>query len=416
MGDRTQAIYEIDNVNIAKSVECDWNDLAKQRNIHKTDLNIISQNIRSIYCNFDDLLINLSSLPFEVDIIILTECRIHPDKPIPILNNYHSYSTIRQLNQNDGVVVYVKNTLTPNVVELNLTHASGLQIDIFNKSILGIYRSPSNPSAELFIDSLSRHLSTLTSQKNIIVAGDININIKPIENELPNEFKNRISYLDMLSAHGILPGHILITRDRRCLDHFMLRIDKKTHSAFIAILRTSITDHLTTFLSITKTKINQTSPKTTTRTDFESALKWLQEKDLSPLLRCDNPNLITDNLIQGLTDKRIIKPWITNGILKCIRNRNRLQKESKNDPLNEIKRLTFTRYRNFCNNLIKKLKRKYERRLIENSINDNKILWKNIKTLTYTNKSKKKPLSECKPKIINWLQELDYAETEALVN
>lgn len=50
----------------------------------------------------------LSAFDFETDVIILTECRLNANKPIPQLPNYQSYHTTRQLNQNDGVVVYVK--------------------------------------------------------------------------------------------------------------------------------------------------------------------------------------------------------------------------------------------------------------------------------------------------------------------
>ena len=272
-----------------------------------------------------------------------------------------------------------------------------------NNAILGIYRSPSNRYAELFINSLSAHLATVNSQKNIIIAGDININIAPIESEQSYELKNKSSYLDMLSAYGILPGHTLNTRDTKCLDHFMLRLNNKNHSVFIAIfIDSSITDHYTTFLTVAKVIKKHIAPKTTSRLDQDNALKYLKKINLPQLLACDNPNQITDNLIQMLAEsikentktlkipktKRILKPWITDGILKCIRNRNNLQKQSREDPLNEIKKITFTRYRNYCNKLIKKLKRQYERQLIQNSINNTKALWKNIKTLTYTSKSK----------------------------
>lgn len=402
MGDLLHTLNDIDNLSIARSIECDCSELAHYYNINKSDLTIISQNIRSIYCNFDDFIVNMSCFNFETDVIILTECRLDPNKPIPILPKYRSYATTRQLNQNDGVVVYIKDTLKASVTELSITHASCLQLNIFNNIILGTYRSPSNTNAEPFINSLALHLDNLSSQKrNIIVAGDININIRPKHTEQTYECKNRTSYLDMLSGHGILSGHTLITRETNCLDHFMLKINRKRHSAFIAILRTTVTDHRTTFLSLSKTKHYQTTPTTITKIDFESALQYLKEKNLSTLLFCENPNYVTECLTQGLIEslkinttihkipksKRIIKPWITEGILRCIKNRNKLQKQSRDDPHNEIKKITYARYRNHCNNLIKKLKRKYERNLINKSLKNNKLLWKTLKTITYTNKS-----------------------------
>lgn len=402
MADTLQTIHEIDNIDIARTIECDSSELTKHIHVNKNDLTIISQNIRSIYRNFDDFILTLSDFNFETDIIILTECRLNASKQIPQLTNYHSYVTTCQLNQNDGVTVYIKNTLKPKVKEIKLSQASCIQLDLLSNIVLCVYRSPSNSNADCFINTLNAHIETLHTQKNIIIAGDININIKPKTTEQSYEHRNRINYLHMLSIHGILPGHILPTRERNCLDHFMLKINKRRLSPFIAILHTTTTDHFTTFLSLTKIKNFQTSKKTYKTIDFEGALRYLQEKNLAELLFCDDPCVVTECLIRNLMEsinensilkvipnsKRIIKPWITSGILRCIKNRNKLQKKLRNDPYNEILKITYTRYRNYCNNVIKKIKRNYERDLIINSVKNNKLLWKNIKNITFTNKSK----------------------------
>lgn len=225
MDDTLHTLKEIDNIEIARAIECDSAELANHIHINRNDLTIISQNIRSIYCNFDDFVLTLSNFKFDTDIIILTECRLNASKPIPQLNNYRSYVTTYQLNQNDGVAVYVKNTLKAKVQEINLAQASCLQLNVLNSVILCVYRSPSNINADRFINSLSAHLENLNTQDTIVIAGDLNINIKPKETEHSYEQKNRTNYLDMLSVHGILPGHILPTRYKNCLDHFMLKVN-----------------------------------------------------------------------------------------------------------------------------------------------------------------------------------------------
>lgn len=397
-----QTIHEIDKICVARSLECSTSDLEKYIHIKKHDLTIISQNIRSIYHNFDDLLLTLSSFKFSTDVIVLTECRLNSNKPIPTLNNYNSYTTTCHMNQNDGVVVYIKSTLKPKIKEIHLAQASCLQIDVLNNIILCVYRSPSNTNTDGFIDSLDTYLNTLTSQKSIIITGDININIKAKTTELSYDFKNRINYLNMLSSHGILPGHNLPTREKNCLDHFMLKINQKKVSATIAILCTSITDHYTTFLTLTKVKNNIIPNKTSTTVDYNKALKHLQENNLKKLLLYEDPNLLTIKFIQILinsinkskttkvisSSQRIIKPWITPGILRCIKNRNNLQNKTRRDPFNVMLKITYIRYRNYCNNLLKKLKRQYERELLAKSVKDNKLLWKNIKSITYCNKTR----------------------------
>ena len=61
--------------------------------------------------------------------------------------------------------------------------------------------------------------------------------------------------------------------------------------------------------------------------------------------------------------------------------------KAKKNPHNEMHKITYIRYRNFCNNLIKKLKGNYERELLTKSLKNNKLLWKNIKSITYTSKT-----------------------------
>lgn len=233
MAEQLNTLYEIDSFNIAKAVQCDAADLCKHYHKNNSDLSIISQNICSIYCNFDDFLVTLSSLKNEIDIIVLTECHLNSDKPIPILNNYRSYLTTNHVNKSDGVTVYVKETLACNVREVKLSEASCLELDLINNVILCIYRSPSNKKADNFIVSLSNHLDTLRTRKNIIITGDININLICKPTEQSTEYTNRTAYLEILSNYGILPGHTLPTRKQSCLDHFMLKIHGKKESAYI---------------------------------------------------------------------------------------------------------------------------------------------------------------------------------------
>lgn len=72
--------------------------------------------------------------------------------------------------------------------------------------------------------------------------------------------------------------------------------------------------------------------------------------------------------------KRIIKPWVTQGLLRCMCNRDNLHKKSKLNSDNEELRITYTRYRNFCNSILKKVRRSYEKNWIQKVGSDNKRL------------------------------------------
>ena len=207
-----QTLNEFDQTAISYSTQCDVEDLTNIKLVHKGDFTVVTQNIRSIYNNFDDFQITLSQFNFCIDILILTECRLNSTKEVPRLANYNVFTTSHHLNQNDGVVIYVKKSLRVNMKEIRLDHASCLQLNMDETIILGIYRSPSNPNAINFINSLNYHLETIKLHKNIIITGDININIINKLNENSYEYNNRYNYLLMLSTHGLLPGHCLPTR------------------------------------------------------------------------------------------------------------------------------------------------------------------------------------------------------------
>ncbi|KAL0830320.1 hypothetical protein ABMA28_002518 [Loxostege sticticalis] len=406
MAVQLQTLNEIDNLSMARAVMCDTTDLLKHYNQHEGDLTIISQNICSIYCNFDDFLIALSTLKFKTDIIILTECHLNTDKPIPKLENYRSYQTTNHLNKNDGVTVYIRQTLSCNVKEVKITEASCLEVDLVSSIILCIYRSPANKKAENFISSLGTHLETLEKRRNVVIAGDININLISKPTEQSNDILNRTTYLEILFSYGILPGHSLPTRKGSCLDHFMLKLNDKKETAFIAILHTTITDHATTLLVLAKAKQEHILSKIKTTVNLDNALKYFQGLNIKELLHCNDPNELIENLLNKITEsilkntkvskipktKRVIKPWMTPGL------------QLRSDPDNEIKKITFKRYRNFCNNLLKKVKRKYEQQSarLYNAVNKKNQIY---------NKS----YQECKHTLTNWIKTVNYEDTELIL-
>ncbi|KOB74862.1 Uncharacterized protein OBRU01_05174, partial [Operophtera brumata] len=79
--------------------------------------------------------------------------------------------------------------------------------------------------------------------------------------------------------------------------------------------------------------------------------------------------------------KAIIKPWITQGLINCMRRRDKLHMKYKRNLDNEKIRQTYINYRNVCNKILKKLKRTYERLELEKHVKNSKDTWKTIKTI-----------------------------------
>jgi hypothetical protein len=390
-------INEIESIQVSDSFICS----PEQCNLHVPQpsnmLKIFHVNIRSITKNFKMLLPLLHRINIQLDVIILTECWLSKCLSLPTLPGFTSYSSIYR-NQNDGTVVYVKDDLPHTCVIPEFKDASCLLVKISNKmAILAVYRSPSYKCTENFMSSLDTVLSTLKSFNSISVIGDININI--ISNDLDVVAE---TYLNIVASHAMLPVHAMPTRNANCLDHVML----KTRSTAVTMVLTSfITDHAPVILCCNINPDRYNTNRTSKHVNMNSCVSELHRTDLTFILACNDAEKATTLLVKTVADivtkhtretnipsrKRIIKPWITPGLLRCLRNRDKLYKKSKKDPNNMITKITYNRYKNFINNLIKKVKIAYEKAEFEKVKNNSKATWKLIKKVGNIQRSRVSP-------------------------
>jgi hypothetical protein len=81
-------------------------------------------------------------------------------------------------------------------------------------------------------------------------------------------------------------------------------------------------------------------------------------------------------------EKRILKPWVTEGVLRCIRLRNSMQSKLRFESHNNVLKITYKRFRNYCVSLLRKIKRQYNKKKIEDSTKNNKELWATINEIS----------------------------------
>lgn len=357
-------------------------------------------NIRSINSNFDKLATLLSYLKLTWDVIILTECWLSKALNVPTLDGYLSYVSKEILNQNDGVVIYIRNDIDHKIEYPDFKDGNTIICKLGNSSaIVAIYRSPSHKKIVNFLNSLQMTLTDLAPIPSVSVIGDINIDIIP-----ENKPKlNPDDYLNLISSLGYSPTHYFPTHDKSCLDHVLL---KSKHNSKTIILNDSITDHAPTLLSL-DLEIQRLKPKSVRfHTNFPSVKADIDSCDFSDIITLTEPNTATELLVTKLSNiitshttvrnlprrQRTIKPWITPGLLKCIRNRDRLYKKYKKSPEKQANKITYTRYRNFCNSLLKKLKHSYEKNEFEKAKNKPKATWEVIKKITNTYSKSSTPI------------------------
>lgn len=400
---------------ITTSTTQEINNFIKNRNT-KT-LKILHQNIRSINKNFVELTVMLQQLDEEIDIIILTECRIKKETYSPKhLDNYKVFNTTQHKNQNDGVIIYLKNEIHGIVKEIQLRDANCLLININNDiSIFGIYRSPSTRDISPFLHSLDDELTLLRDVRNVYLIGDININLLNTGQIHPQ----CDDYQLLLLHHGLISAVNIPTRlgynenaqnvSASCIDHIMI----KTNKAYgTAVHHSNITDHFTLLLTIqlqnTQNYIKNTSVKS--RINVSKLKDFLKLEDWGELLNINN---VQDcwhsftNIVQTYIQKcsesftiqtphkcKIKKPWITPGLLKSIRIRDKLHLKTKKNPLELSLLNLYKHYRNMCSKLLKFARGDYYKQQIQNCNNNPKLVWKVIKEMTYTKNIQSSGISE----------------------
>ncbi|CAK1602723.1 unnamed protein product [Parnassius mnemosyne] len=379
---------DIDSVSVSKSMICTPETLVNHINQAGNSLTVFHTNIRSVTCNFDALAILLERICIQCDVLVLTECWLSKLSVIPEISGYTSHSS-EYSNQNDGVLLYIKSEIKHSISQPLLSDSSGLIVNFDNEyAILGMYRSPSQRNINKFCDSLDLCLASLASVRSVVLIGDININISPNNNELNNS-----KYLDLMAHHGFLAAHVLPTRNESCIDHVMLRSNRYTATY---ILDSFITDHAPIVFHLDCKIIRYPSKTTTLKIDYPPLLKQLSDTDFSFLYNIMDANdaataltnIITDAIISHSIKiniphrKRCIKPWLTPGLVRCIRHRDKLHKKAKRDKNNAILQITYTRYRNFCNNLLKKIKTAYEKTEFCKNKRNPKGTWNTINKIT----------------------------------
>lgn len=389
---------EIDDLGLSKSYICKPEECKPFLKSSINSLNILHANIRSIDKNFIDFTVFLHRLCILPDIIVLSECWLSKTDAIPSLKHYVNYHTSNHINQNDGIVIYVKSMLIHTIIEPNILDTNCLvcKIDSIKIAIIAIYRPPYNRNIDDFLVGLDDTLSSITKYENIILIGDTNINIIP---ERINSQGNE--YLNLTAQHGLLPTHSLPTRDKNCLDHVL---QKSSLESTTFILDVDLTDHLPIFHNI-KTKLKPTkSVSSSIYMNYNSIYADVMSADFSLITQTLDPDVAAEMLVSTIgkiinkhsvllnttSKQRILKPWITKGLLRCIRNRDDMHRKLKLDPDNYSLRITYIRYRNFCNKLLKNLKHVHERHALQKA-NNPKATWKAIKSIIQLDSTKRSP-------------------------
>lgn len=361
-------------------------------NSNYSSFKVIHQNIRSYRKNIEEFMVVLQSTKVKFNCIILTEAWLGDDSDLISLDGYSLFRSYNSLNISDGVVVYMDSSLSASCSQLCLGGVATALSVTFNwdglpSRLLAVYRSP-NSDLNLFIDAIGQYCSDPVLGAGVsIVAGDINCDTLSLS-------RHAERYLDVLYESGFVPCINIITRPASlsCIDHIFVKNARSSLDISSFVIETFVTDHYSICLEIKSpgNDLQVSKPmqyKIVHNNDFIknklSLLSWEHVTSSDDVNTCVNYLLDTLKSILDQSMEKIqcnarnsnVKPWITNGLLKSIRHRDKIYRKLRSQPFNADLRIRYNRYRNRLHSLIKQAKFKYYKYKIQTTSGDPKKFW-----------------------------------------
>lgn len=385
------------------------------------DLSVISFNIRGIDCNFDKLILFLSSLNYKFDVITLVECHIKNDElynhdlhNTHPLNNYDKFY-VRSNIRYGGIIMYVKKELSANYCNvLTYSHntCDSLYVKINSKPnkplfIGAYYRHCRATDIIPFIDKFSDDISNKILKKtDVIITGDFNICLMK-----STHCNDSLCFLNTIIANHYEIMIFKPTRIQYYKDSLQIRsatlIDQIMTNLFSYESKSGNilypdSDHLATFAvfslyhdrsrntdnDVKKVRILKNIDTDKLVEEFSYAYNWDTLVYHEPDLDVAAENLST--CIQELCDKYaplqnpsnrmkkyLDKPWICNKLLETTRKKNRAFTNKIKIPT-EMNRNVYEALNRQTTAMKRKNKKQYFKEYFEKFKNNSKKMWSGI--------------------------------------
>ena len=413
---------------------------------------IFSLNCQSLQAKFDQLKIYLENFtmarcPFTVIALQETWLNDNHDLSFLQLEGYNFIHKPRSCSAHGGVAIYLKGNCEYKV--LSITSESNIWDGLFVEVILNnsengnsrkkvivgnIYRPPRNTvdNYEIFCNEIEMVLSThLNAYKEVVLTGDFNFDLLKI-----NSSAHINNYFETMITNGYIPKIVLPTRitstTATLIDNSYVKLSSNFSKTTAGIINYNLSDHQPHFLVLdylyhtqeiskyVKIYTNSSQAKGSFKNEILHSCnedKFCNELNFDPNV---NYNILHDNIQKALNKHLPIKyvrydkykhkrnSWITQGIMRSIRFRDKLYVKLKSTPVNSSMyntyKINLQTYNKILRQNIKLAKKSYYYDCFEKFKNDVKNTWATIKCVI--NKSGKK---EQFPKhfLINDLPESD---------
>lgn len=373
------------------------NDQTIKQSFTCPSINILSVNISSIPSHLESFLDQcIASLDVSFHVLGFCETRLNND--ICELYNIDGFNAHfrNKSTSGGGLALYINKAFTClplHDITLQLPHIEALFLNVLrpHKFIIGIIYRPPNSNIHDFKEALAHILDSVSRKKmHCYIMGDFNINL--LDNtDYVRDFSNQFF------SHTFFPVINKPTRVTKIsatiIDHFWT--NNMHNYNFSGIIYTSISDHFPVFSSFSLPKPKSQNPGTKISKRIfsdertESFVGELSEYNwrisipagsgvdehfstyMDQFLQLYNKHFPIKEVI--IKDKHNNKPYITQGIRKSIKERNRLQKLYAKWPISYSN--AFKNYRNSLTLIIRKAKQTYYQKRLEDNAGNSKKTW-----------------------------------------
>ena len=408
--------------------------------LNKNNFVVLGMNCQSLRAKFDELLLLLEQYNDQsgcgIAVLCLQETWLPKGSEAVIdIPNYNYVLGGCSASSHGGVAIYVRKDLQFDILSVP-DYSSNIWENLFiqvygqitggSKIVIGnVYRPPRDRVELLdkFLLEFNTIIESLESFNSVHIIGDYNLDVLKCQS---NVRINRFIHESFASAYfpKILNPTRITQVSQTLIDNVFCKFSKSFHTIQAGILTHRFSDHQPYFISLVPPQLKRSDfkpPKFIHKTNMTEKAKLNFKGLLESELKLDKFDVSDDADAQINFDifhdimstahsscfeekrvrfdrRKVSKlPWVTPGLVKSIRTRNKLYKKLKSmDPKSEKYEILNFQLKHFgkvLKNSIKLAKRNYYSKLFEVQKNDPRKMWQTISSLTSnkTNQSQKLP-------------------------
>ena len=340
------------------------------------------------------------------------------------LDDYNAEHNCRPNRGGGGVSLYVKDTIEYTVrddlcFQNDILETLFIEIgkDQFAKKqniIIGVIYRPPDTDIKQFNDHILQCLAQIKTEKKIaFLLGDNNINLLNTDKHVASQ-----DFADVMFSHSLFPT---ITKPTRVTDKSATLIDNifynnyvENTSSLTGILYTDISDHFPVFhidYSVSEPLVSKSFKKRIySMENMEHFSSKMREMNWTCVLQNNDVQNAYNMFYNEFSDVyntcfpmktfkqgyRTRKPWLSEGMKKSIKTKNKLYKQYKKTGSIEHESV-YKQYRNNLNKLLTAAERSHYETLFNETKDNLKKSWRILKQVI----NKKKDTSSCSKFLVN---------------